>query len=56
MVSLVKNHVENGLSNLFDLQGQTIDVSDQAVFILNIQVFMIKKEKNQHKRLAHSNP
>ena len=27
----VKNQVENGISNLFDFQGQTIDVSDQEV-------------------------
>ena len=31
MGSLVKTQVENGLSELFDLQGQTIDVSYQAV-------------------------
>ena len=30
----VKIQVENGLCKLFDLRGQTIDVSDQAVFIL----------------------
>ena len=30
----VKTHVENGLSKIFDLRGHTIDVSDQAVFIL----------------------
>ena len=30
----VKTQVVNGLSKLFDLQGQTIDVSEQAVFIL----------------------
>ena len=35
MEVLVKNQVENGLSKLFDLRGQTIDVSDQAVFTLN---------------------
>ena len=28
-----KTHVKNGLSKLFDFCGQTIDVSDQAVFI-----------------------
>ena len=33
--SPVKTQVENGLSKLFDLQGQTIDVSDQVVFTLN---------------------
>ena len=30
----VKTQVENGLRKLFNLRGQTIDVSDQAVFIL----------------------
>ena len=31
----VKTQVENELRNLFDFWGQTIDVSDQAIFILN---------------------
>ena len=30
----VKTRVENGISKLFNLRGQTIDKSDQAVFIL----------------------
>ena len=30
----VKTQVEKGLSKLFDFRFQTIDVSDQAVFIL----------------------
>ena len=30
----VKTQAENGLSNLFNFRGQTIDVSDQAFFIL----------------------
>ena len=30
----MKIHVENGLNKLFNLQRQTIDVSDQAVLIL----------------------
>ena len=34
MVSPVKTQVENGISKLFDFRGQTIDVSDQAIFIL----------------------
>ena len=34
MVYLVKTHVENGLSKLFDLRGQTIDMSDRDVFTL----------------------
>ena len=34
----VKTYVLNGLSKIFDFQGQTIDVSDQAVFILNYSV------------------
>ena len=32
--SPVKTQVKNGLSKLFDLWVHTIDVSDQAVFIL----------------------
>ena len=32
--SPVKTQGEKGLSKLFDFQGQTIDVSNQAVFIL----------------------
>ena len=35
MGTSVKTHVENGLSKLFNFWGQTIDVSDQAIFILN---------------------
>ena len=35
MGSTVKTYVENGLSKLFDFRVQTVDVSDQAVFILN---------------------
>ena len=35
MLSLVKTQVENGLCKIFDLQDQTIDVSDQAVLFLN---------------------
>ena len=34
MVAPVKPQVENGLRKLFNFRGQTIDVSDQAVFIL----------------------
>ena len=34
MISPVKKKVEIGLSKLFDLQGQTIDVYDQSVFTL----------------------
>ena len=34
MGSLVKTKVENVLSNISDFRGHTIDVSDQAVFIL----------------------
>ena len=30
-----KTQVENGISKIFDLRGQTIDVSDQVVLILN---------------------
>ena len=29
-----KTQLENGLSKLFNFRGQTIDVSDQAVFTL----------------------
>ena len=32
---LVKKYVENGLSELFNLWVQTINVSDQAIFTLN---------------------
>ena len=34
MGSLVKTQAENGISKIFDVQGQTIDVSDQYIFIL----------------------
>ena len=34
MEALVKTQVENGLSKNFDFRGQTIDVYDQAIFIL----------------------
>ena len=34
MRARVKNHMENGLSKIFNLRGQNIDMSDQAVFIL----------------------
>ena len=33
-----KTQLENGLSKLFNLRGQTIDVSDQAVFTLKYLV------------------
>ena len=33
MGSLVKTQVGNGIIDLFDLRGQTIDVSDQAIII-----------------------
>ena len=42
MGALVKNQVENGLSNIFDSQVQTIDVSDQAVFTLKYLVLQDK--------------
>ena len=32
----MKNKVENGLDKIFDLWVQTIDMSDQAVFTINI--------------------
>ena len=34
MGSPVKTQVENGLNKTFYFRGQTIDVSDQAIFIL----------------------
>ena len=34
MGSMVKNHVKNGLSKLYELRCQTIDVSDQTVLTL----------------------
>ena len=37
--------MENGLSNLFDFQGQNIDVSDQAVFALKYPVLRDEEEK-----------
>ena len=43
--SPVKTQAENGLSKLFDLRGQTIDVSDQAVFILNDSVLNYEEGK-----------
>ena len=45
MGSLVKNQANNWLNNLFDFRGDTIDVSDQYVFTLNMLVFMMKKER-----------
>ena len=30
----VKTHVENGLSNIFDFRGHTIDTSNEDVFTL----------------------
>ena len=35
MGDLVKTQAENGLSKLFNFQGQPIDFYDQSVFILN---------------------
>ena len=32
----MKIQVENGLNKIFDFRGHTIDVSDQAVFTVNI--------------------
>ena len=34
IVDPVKTHVKNGLNKIFDLQGQSIDVSDQDLFVL----------------------
>ena len=34
MGDLVKTQVENGLSNILNFRGHTIDMSDQAVFTL----------------------
>ena len=45
MRALVKNQVENGLSKLFDFRGQTIDVSDQFVFVLNYSVLRDEEGK-----------
>ena len=30
----MKNQVENGMNKIFDFRGQTIGVSDQAIFTL----------------------
>ena len=40
----VKTQVVNGLSKLFNIWGQTIEVSDQDLLPQNIQVFVMKKE------------
>ena len=45
MGSPVKTQVENGLSNLFDFHGQTIGVSDQAIFILKDSVLCDEEGK-----------
>ena len=34
MGALVKTQVENGISKLFNLHGQTVDLYDQAIFDL----------------------
>ena len=45
MRARVKNHMENGLSKIFNLRGQNIDMSDQAVFILKYLGFQNKEGK-----------
>ena len=42
----VKNQVKNGLNNIFNFRGQTIDMSDQAIFNLKDVAFIMKKGKN----------
>ena len=39
MISPAKTQVENGIFKIFNFRGQTIDVSDQAVFTLKYSVF-----------------
>ena len=57
MGSLDKTQVENGLRKLFNFRSQTIDVSDQAVFVLKDSVIHDEEEKkNKCKWPAHNSP
>ena len=46
MGSPVKNQVKNDLNNIFNFRGQTIDMSDQAIFNLKDVAFIMKEGKN----------
>ena len=56
MGSPVKTHVENGLNNIFNLRGQTIGVSDQAVITLKDSSFYDEegRKPNTSKLLTES--
>ena len=57
MGSPAKTQVENGLRKLFNFRSQTIDVSDQAVFVLKDSVIHDEEEKkNKCKWPAHNSP
>ena len=43
--ALVKTQIENGISKIFNLRCQTIDVSDQAIFTLKDLGFHDKQGK-----------
>ena len=51
-VASVKIQVENGLSKFFHSQGQTIDTSDQAIFILKDSDL----HDDEEKKMNTSNP
>ena len=44
MEALVKTQVENGISKIFNLQVQDIDVSDQVVFTLKYSSIFDEEE------------
>ena len=52
MIYPVKTQVENVMSKIFNFRGQTIDMSDQAVF--NLKDSGIHKE--ERKKINTSNP
>ena len=52
MVAPMKSQVENGLCKIFEFWGQTIDVSDQAMFTLKYSVF----HDEEGKKIDVSNP
>ena len=55
MGAAVKTQVENGLRKLFDLRGQTIDTSDQAVFTLEDSGLHDEEgKKKKYKRSSYS--
>ena len=51
MRALVKTQVENGISELFDFRGQTIDASDKSVFIL--KYLGLNDEKGKKNNLSY---